>query len=94
VTKVSDVWSATDHGPSGVVSPGNGRRAGPVDPVAYLDEHPQSWNLLLEALPDGTALLDAQGVMRYVNEALARISGYSRYELLGQSVMLLVPPSA
>jgi diguanylate cyclase (GGDEF)-like protein/PAS domain S-box-containing protein len=91
VTKVSDVRTTADYGPSGVVDSGNGPRAGPVDPVAYLDEHPQSWNLILEALPDGTALLDADGVMRYVNEALARISGYSRYELLGQSVMLLVP---
>jgi diguanylate cyclase (GGDEF)-like protein/PAS domain S-box-containing protein len=59
--------------------------------VALLDEHPSSWNLLLEALPDGTALLDGHGVMRHVNETLARISGYRRAELIGQNVMMLVP---
>jgi diguanylate cyclase (GGDEF)-like protein/PAS domain S-box-containing protein len=92
VTKVSDVWSSTGHDSSEDVVAGKGRHAAPADPIAYLDEHPEAWNLILEALPDGTALLDAHGVMRYVNDALTRISGYAREALVGQSVMLLVPP--
>jgi Amt family ammonium transporter len=46
----------------------------------------------LEALPDGTALLDVQGVMHYVNAELAHLTGYRRDELVGQNVMMLVPP--
>ena len=66
------------------------RRARP-DTTSFLDEHPQTWNLVLEALPDGTALIDNLGVMRYVNATLTRISGYSREELVGQSVAAARP---
>ena len=58
----------------------------------YLEQHPLSWDRLLEALPDGTALLDDMGVMHYVNQRLASMTGYTREELLGQNVMMLVPP--
>lgn len=51
-----------------------------------------SWQSLLEALPDGTALLDARGVMHYVNAELALLTGYRREELVGQNVEILVPP--
>jgi len=37
-----------------------------------------SWESLVEALPDGTALLDEHGVMRYVNELLTVLTGFSR----------------
>jgi PAS domain S-box-containing protein len=50
-----------------------------------------SWESLVEALPDGTALLDEHGVMRYVNELLTVLTGFSREELVGQSVAMLVP---
>ncbi|MGB8197839.1 MAG: EAL domain-containing protein [Acidimicrobiales bacterium] len=51
-----------------------------------------SWQSLLEALPDGTALLDGHGVMRYVNSELAYLTGYTREELVGQNVQMLIPP--
>jgi diguanylate cyclase (GGDEF)-like protein/PAS domain S-box-containing protein len=51
-----------------------------------------SWQHLLEALPDGTALLDGRGVMVYVNTELANLTGYERDELMGQNVQILVPP--
>ena len=57
----------------------------------YLDNHPVSWDSLLEALPDGTALLDDAGVMHYVNQRLAHMTGYTREELVSQNVMMLVP---
>ncbi len=51
-----------------------------------------SWQSLLEALPDGTALLDGHGVMHYVNTELATLTGYRRDELVGQNVQILIPP--
>lgn len=56
------------------------------------DAYPPEWETLLEAIPDGTALVDAKGVMRYVNETLATMTGYRREELTGQKVDILVPP--
>jgi diguanylate cyclase (GGDEF)-like protein/PAS domain S-box-containing protein len=52
-----------------------------------------SWPSLLEALPDGTALIDRQGVMHYVNAELAYLTGYAREELVGQNVQILIPSS-
>jgi diguanylate cyclase (GGDEF)-like protein/PAS domain S-box-containing protein len=60
--------------------------------VSPLEEHSLSWQNLLEALPDGTALIDVLGVMRYVNAELAHLTGYCREELVGQNVQILVPP--
>jgi diguanylate cyclase (GGDEF)-like protein/PAS domain S-box-containing protein len=51
-----------------------------------------SWQSLLEALPDGTALIDGHGVMQYVNAELAYLTGYTREELVGQNVQMLIPP--
>ncbi len=51
-----------------------------------------SWQSLLEALPDGTALIDARGVMHYVNAELAFLTGYTHDELVGQNVRMLIPP--
>jgi diguanylate cyclase (GGDEF)-like protein/PAS domain S-box-containing protein len=51
-----------------------------------------SWQGLLEALPDGTALIDGHGVMHYVNAELAFLTGYSHEELVGQNVQMLIPP--
>ena len=51
-----------------------------------------SWQSLLEALPDGTALIDRHGVMRFVNGLLSDLTGYSREELVGRNVEMLVPP--
>jgi diguanylate cyclase (GGDEF)-like protein/PAS domain S-box-containing protein len=51
-----------------------------------------SWQELLEALPDGTALLDERGEIRYVNQVLLTLTGYTREELVNESVEILVPP--
>jgi diguanylate cyclase (GGDEF)-like protein/PAS domain S-box-containing protein len=51
-----------------------------------------SWQSLLEALPDGTALMDLHGVMRYVNTELAFLTGYRSDELVGENVQMLIPP--
>lgn len=46
---------------------------------------------ILEAIPDGILLVDLDGVIRFVNEAATRLSGYSREELIGSPVDRLVP---
>ena len=46
---------------------------------------------LLEALPDGIVLVDLEGRIMYANGLLETLSGYSRDELQGQLVELLVP---
>ena len=60
--------------------------------VKSRDELSISWQSLLEALPDGTALIDGHGVMHYVNSELALLTGYAHDELVGQNVQLLIPP--
>jgi len=51
-----------------------------------------SWSDLLEALPDGTALLDEHGKIFHVNEMLTTLTGYSSQQLIGHNVTMLVPP--
>jgi Amt family ammonium transporter len=60
--------------------------------TTFLSAHPPSWNGLLEALPDATALLDGRGVVHHVNSLLSTMTGYSPEELVGQDVQILVPP--
>lgn len=60
--------------------------------MSSFNDSPSSWPSLLEALPDGTALMDRDGVIHFVNELLGELTGYSREELVGQSVEMLVPP--
>jgi diguanylate cyclase (GGDEF)-like protein/PAS domain S-box-containing protein len=59
--------------------------------VSYLDEYPLSWQHLVEVLPDGVALVDEGGDIRYANERLITLSGYSLEQLVGLAVAELVP---
>jgi Amt family ammonium transporter len=59
--------------------------------VSNLEEQALSWQHLLEALPDATALLDNRGIMHNVNTLLATMTGYTREQLEGQNVQMLVP---
>ena len=60
--------------------------------MSFFEDHSLSWQSLLEALPDGTALIDGHGTMLFVNDLLSSLTGYSRDELTGQNVEMLVPP--
>jgi len=60
--------------------------------VSYSQDFALSWDRLLQALPDGTALLDEQGTFVRVNGVLAELTGYTHEELVGQNVQMLVPP--
>ena len=46
---------------------------------------------LLESAPDGMVIVDASGVIQVVNAQVERIFGYSRGELRGQTVDVLLP---
>jgi PAS domain S-box-containing protein len=52
-------------------------------PVAITD--------VLEAMPDGILIADQQGRIVFVNQQIEALSGYSRHELSGQPVEMLVP---
>lgn len=49
---------------------------------------------IIDAMPDGFAVVDAAGCMRLVNNRLAEMFGYQRSHLVGQRIELLVPESA
>lgn len=49
---------------------------------------------LLDATPDGTLLVDADGRMLLVNSRVEELFGYPREELLGQLVEMLLPEPA
>lgn len=49
---------------------------------------------LLDASPDGTLLIDADGRMLLVNTAIEDLFGYDRGDLLGKPVEKLLPESA
>jgi diguanylate cyclase (GGDEF)-like protein/PAS domain S-box-containing protein len=59
--------------------------------VSYLKNNSLSWQELVEALPDGTALIDERGMIRYVNELLLTLTGYERQQLVDHDVQILVP---
>jgi diguanylate cyclase (GGDEF)-like protein/PAS domain S-box-containing protein len=74
-------------GPDGAAS----ERASTEATLASIDGFPLSWHILLEVLPDGVAFVDARAVIRYANDQLAELSGYTRRDLVGQSIAFLVP---
>lgn len=47
---------------------------------------------LLEAAPDATAIVDAEGRIVTLNTQLGEMFGYARSELVGRPIELLVPP--
>lgn len=67
-----------------------GRNRGETS-VSKIEDRPLTWQHLLEALPDGTAVLDEHGVVQEVNTLLTSFTGYSREQLAGQNVQMFVP---
>lgn len=50
--------------------------------------------ITIEAAPSGMIMVDAHGKIVLVNSQVERLFGYSRDELLGNSIEMLVPPAA
>jgi Amt family ammonium transporter len=59
--------------------------------LSDLDDQLLDVHQLLEAMPDGIALVDGHGVIRDVNDHLAKLSGFTRDDILGLDVSSLVP---
>ena len=51
----------------------------------------EEFSVLFESAPNGVLVIDGQGLMLLMNERLKRKFGYTRDELVGQSVEILVP---
>ena len=49
---------------------------------------------LLETAPDAILVVDAEGCIQMVNERLETMFGYTRWELLGQKMEILMPEAA
>ena len=47
--------------------------------------------ILVEAAPNGILMVDDQGTIKWVNTSIEKLFGYKRFDLLGQSVEVLVP---
>jgi PAS domain S-box-containing protein len=69
-----------------------------ADQPSYEGPQPGDWALddldpevLLELAPDAIVIVDDHGLIQVVNERAEQIFGYSRAELIGQPVELLVP---
>ena len=51
----------------------------------------EQFRLLFEAAPNGMIVTDHDGVITFVNKQTEKLFGYSREELFGRSVDVLVP---
>ncbi|HEV8541175.1 MAG TPA: response regulator, partial [Verrucomicrobiae bacterium] len=57
-----------------------------------LRETEQFFRGVLELAPDGLMVVDSDGIIRLANAQTERLFGYTRSELVGQNVEILVPP--
>ena len=46
---------------------------------------------IVEAIPDGVVIVDGSGMIMLVNREMERLVGYSREQMLGQAVEMLIP---
>jgi len=77
-------------------SPGPGRHLG-VKPVhdpkleeALFEEgQEQFWKTVIDTMMDGLLVVDLEGVILSVNQAMEQITGYRREELIGQPCTIL-----
>ncbi|HZZ78912.1 MAG TPA: PAS domain S-box protein [Gemmataceae bacterium] len=58
---------------------------------AALRESQERARLVVESAPNGLIMVDGDGLITLVNEMTVKLFGYSRTELIGQPVELLVP---
>ena len=47
--------------------------------------------LLLDAVPNGMLVSDEAGIITFVNSQIEKMFGYSREELIGRGVEVLIP---
>jgi PAS domain S-box-containing protein len=59
--------------------------------IELLNKDRTTFERLLDLLPDSILAIDADGRILFANEHLVRLFGYSRSELAGQAIEILVP---
>jgi PAS domain S-box-containing protein len=74
-----------------VVEPSGTRRMGVVLDITERKRAEEKFQSAIEASPNAILMVDDQGRIFLVNAQAERLFGYSRDELLGQSVEILVP---
>jgi PAS domain S-box-containing protein len=52
-------------------------------------EYSDYWKTVIDSISDGLMIVEPHGMIVAVNKAMEGITGYSKYELLGQSCMIL-----
>jgi two-component system, NarL family, sensor histidine kinase DevS len=67
------------------------RAASDTDVLGLADEHLAAF---VEAMPDGVVVADAAGTIRLLNRRVEELFGWSRGDLVGQTVEQLLPPDA
>jgi anti-anti-sigma factor len=83
---------AAGQGPGGAAGPRRGeRRAGPRNVPRAAGITPAVLWGLVDALTDGVALVDGDGLLALANRRLAEMSGYEQAELIGLPVEALIP---
>ena len=61
--------------------------------VPFISQEQEKFELAVEAAPNGILMIDNVGKMKLVNTRLENMFGYTRGELLGKSVEMLIPAS-
>jgi two-component system response regulator HydG len=68
----------------------NAFRAKPGTPEALFEEGQEHfWKTVIDTMMDGLVVVDVEGVILSVNQAMERITGYTREELVGQPCTIL-----
>ncbi|GGI82382.1 PAS domain-containing sensor histidine kinase [Legionella impletisoli] len=59
--------------------------------IPFVIQEQKQFEMAVEAAPNGILMIDASGTMKLVNEQLEHMFGYSRDELIGKPIEMLVP---
>ncbi len=63
----------------------------PLTRLGSFDNTEEMMHLAVEASPNGMVITNREGIIVMVNSTTERLFGYSRQELIGQSVEILIP---
>lgn len=65
-----------------------------IAPKSGIENHLSMCERAVECDPDGTCIVDDDGMIVLINKAMEDLSGYHRSELHGQKIEVLVPEAA
>ena len=87
----SERWVLTRGRASNESSGAAGRRMGVVLDITERKQAEERSRQILEAAPNGMILVDRAGIISSVNAAAEALFGYSRGQLIGQPIEMLIP---